>query len=582
MTSTWVISVILSISILIGLIFWLFRRIQEFTRTQRKMEALLEESKKSYRDVQEQYSHTKNKLEVIHRLNLGLADINDDKALVEAVLDQVSELVKAGGSSFIPFDEWGDPLPAISRGRIPEPALKAWSEHLLSNGVRQQCKNCQVLEASNAGECPLAKSPFPNIINIQCIPIHRNGRVMGMLNLYTQTSSHFDAGTREFLEDVANELAVVLESIRLRRQELTTFRQLQMNRSLAMNPEVILVSFLEQVNIILKVDFSLLIVQSSAENTPRFYVRSGLDPQSHSPAIDLEIRNAIDEGQLICKEQFEDPVLFASGKGTLVATPLELANRPIFGALIVGRNDHLEVDTEVINSIAYQAALLVDVNLHLAELEYTSVVKERSRLAREIHDGLAQTLAFLKLQTGQMQNFLNRGELQRLTQALQTNYIALSDAYLDIRQSIDNLRLTPSDGLQNWLGQIANDFRKTTGLNVNLEIKISPSVRDHLSAEIQAQLIRIVQEALSNVRKHAHGSMVRISMREWDGDLILELQDDGQGFSPEDIPGLSQYGLRGMRERAELIGADFQIISQPNQGTTVKIRLPYPLEESMA
>jgi GAF domain-containing protein len=230
MTISWVTSVILSVSILIGLVIWLFRRTQELSRKQDKMEALLEDSERSHRGVQELFSRAKNKLAVIHRLNLGLADFNDDRALVESVLDQVSELVNAGGSSFIPFDEWGDPLPAISRGRIPDPALQAWSEHLLSDDVRQKCENCQILAASNSGDCPLTSSPFPNINDVQCIPIHRNGRVMGMLNLYTQTSSHFDADMREFLEDVANELAVVLESIRLRRQELTTFRQLQMNR----------------------------------------------------------------------------------------------------------------------------------------------------------------------------------------------------------------------------------------------------------------------------------------------------------------------------------------------------------------
>jgi signal transduction histidine kinase len=63
-------------------------------------------------------------------------------------------------------------------------------------------------------------------------------------------------------------------------------------------------------------------------------------------------------------------------------------------------------------------------------------------------------------------------------------------------------------------------------------------------------------------------------------DLIIEVQDDGQGFSPEDVPHISQYGLRGMRERAEMIGADFQIASSPEQGTTVRLRLPYHLEET--
>jgi two-component system, NarL family, nitrate/nitrite sensor histidine kinase NarX len=91
---------------------------------------------------------------------------------------------------------------------------------------------------------------------------------------------------------------------------------------------------------------------------------------------------------------------------------------------------------------------------------------------------------------------------------------------------------------------------------------------------VYAQLIRIVQEALSNVRKHARAQRVWISLRHWNRDLILEIGDDGEGFTPEDVPELTRYGLRGMRERAEFIGADFQIISQPRQGTLVRLRLP--------
>ena len=98
--------------------------------------------------------------------------------------------------------------------------------------------------------------------------------------------------------------------------------------------------------------------------------------------------------------------------------------------------------------------------------------------------------------------------------------------------------------------------------------------------EISAQLIRIIQEALNNVRKHAHASRVIINLRKWDGDMLAEVIDDGQGFDPEDIPDIAQYGLRGMRERAELIGADFQIISQPRRGTTVRLSLPINIEET--
>lgn len=89
----------------------------------------------------------------------------------------------------------------------------------------------------------------------------------------------------------------------------------------------------------------------------------------------------------------------------------------------------------------------------------------------------------------------------------------------------------------------------------------------------------MVQETFSNIRKHAQAQRVSVFLREWRGDLVLEISDDGTGFESEDVPELSRHGLRGMRERAELIGAEFQIISQRGKGTTVRLTLPVGIEE---
>jgi signal transduction histidine kinase len=84
---------------------------------------------------------------------------------------------------------------------------------------------------------------------------------------------------------------------------------------------------------------------------------------------------------------------------------------------------------------------------------------------------------------------------------------------------------------------------------------------------------------LNNVRKHAHATQTWVSCIANGGDLILEVRDDGVGFTPEEVHTTSRYGLRGMRERAELIGAEFQVISCPEEGTTVRVRLPMMIED---
>ena len=212
-------------------------------------------------------------------------------------------------------------------------------------------------------------------------------------------------------------------------------------------------------------------------------------------------------------------------------------------------------------------------------------MEERSRLAREIHDGIAQTLGFLKLQIAQLQGLVERNEIERVRSIARACYDALADAYYDVREAIDMLRANPlqrgGDRLSDWLRQMALEFEDFTNSSLSIEVS-EVEIQQDLPPEIHAQLIRIVQEALSNIRKHARANRVWVSCQEIGGDLVLEVRDDGQGFTAEDIPGPSQHGLRGMRERAELLGADFQIISRPDEGTTVRVRLPleasYPME----
>jgi signal transduction histidine kinase len=207
----------------------------------------------------------------------------------------------------------------------------------------------------------------------------------------------------------------------------------------------------------------------------------------------------------------------------------------------------------------------------LEQLEYKAILDERTRLAREIHDGLAQTLAFLKLEAARMQAYISIGDVDSLSRTLQACYQTLSDAYLDARQAIDNLRRVPDEILSDWLVLTAAEFTTLTGIeidvsNIHLQHVFSPTVK--------AQLFRIVQEALTNVRKHAQACGVTLSAFERDEAVIIEVRDNGRGFAPEETQPASQYGLRSMRERAESIGADFQIISTPGAGTRVRLRIP--------
>src|SRR5207237_5352507 len=128
---------------------------------------------------------------------------------------------------------------------------------------------------------------------------------------------------------------------------------------------------------------------------------------------------------------------------------------------------------------------------------------------------------------------------------------------------------------QGWIRDVADDFEQSADLKVDLskfELKLV------YSPTVQAQLIRIIQEALNNVRKHAKAHLVEI-IGQRDGDQVLiQIRDDVMGFSPELVDVSLRYGLRRMQERAEMIGADFQIISQPGRATNASLRLIAPVK----
>lgn len=522
------------------------------------------------------------RLAAVLRLSQKIIEANEEREVVDLVLHLSVELLGASAASFVPLDERGQPMTAVSFGDLPAPALNAWVEYLASPSIRHRCGACQhygefidvcpLLAGPSAGalEAGLAGNTAP--IEMFCLPLRWGEREFGVLNLYLPAGRRLDATAQAFLRAILDETALALEGVRLRRREMAAMRQLQAVRrrtDLAGVLEVFLGNVCES----LQADFAFLVLHDAPDEHKPLTLATGRTPEKERPFVDGILQEVIASG---------NPVRMGNGSGqpaphqrggAILAVPLESADRRVMGAILAGKSSAFtQRQLALLQTVAGQVVLVVQNTQEMAELEYKSIMSERNRLAREIHDGLAQTLGFLKLQTAQMQNYLGKGELERLAESLRGANKILAEAYLDARQAIEGLRLTSADeGLPSWLEQTMIEFQENSGLPVNLE---GVQITAELAPEVQAQLIRIVQEALSNIRKHAQAGQVWVSCRMDEGDLIMEVRDDGRGFSPEDVPGPSRYGLQGMRERAELIGADFQVISRHNEGTTVLVRLP--------
>ena len=205
-----------------------------------------------------------------------------------------------------------------------------------------------------------------------------------------------------------------------------------------------------------------------------------------------------------------------------------------------------------------------------------AILEERDRIAREMHDSLGQTLSYLGLRLIGLEQLLAQGQTERARAALQEMEQAVQGAVADVRESILSLKTTlrPDRGLVATLKEYLGSFGEQTGLQTELRVEDSQELSlPHLA---QAQVLRIVQEALTNVRKHAQAHRVTLSLRHQDQGLEIAVEDDGRGFDLEAVlrDRGPRFGLQTMRERAEEIGGTFQVDTTPGQGTRVLIRFP--------
>jgi signal transduction histidine kinase len=208
-----------------------------------------------------------------------------------------------------------------------------------------------------------------------------------------------------------------------------------------------------------------------------------------------------------------------------------------------------------------------------------TVMEERARLSREIHDGIAQTLGALQLKASQLEDSLcsqRIGESQgHLTQLQEM----ISRAYRDLREAMLGLRavVEPGTDLVTGLREYVTHYEVQCGVGVRVEA--SEDEQATLDGETQAQAMRIVQEALSNVHRHAGTNRARVCIERVEDHLRICVVDEGRGFDLGLVEGCNDglhLGLCTMRERAESVGGDLIVESEPGQGTKVVLQLPLP------
>ena len=210
---------------------------------------------------------------------------------------------------------------------------------------------------------------------------------------------------------------------------------------------------------------------------------------------------------------------------------------------------------------------------YAARVEELTLAAERQRMARELHDTLAQGVAGLVLQLEAVDSHLAAGRAERAQGIVQQAMARARATLAEARQAIGDLRAVPSAAnLVDALHHEVTRFTDATGIPCTLDLALT-----NLLPEATAEhLVRIVAEGLTNIARHAQAARAWVDVTESDGGVTLEVGDDGVGFDPAaafDQP--SHYGLLGMRERARLAGGTLAVESAPDAGTRVKIMLGF-------
>ncbi|MEM8960281.1 MAG: GAF domain-containing sensor histidine kinase [Acidobacteriota bacterium] len=233
-------------------------------------------------------------------------------------------------------------------------------------------------------------------------------------------------------------------------------------------------------------------------------------------------------------------------------------------------------DELMLEQFATQAAIAIDnAELHL-RVRSLAMAEERLRLAHEMHDGQAQVLAYVNTKAQAVREFLRRGKDDEAQAQLEQLAAAARQVYDDVREGILGLR-TASDAQGDLAAAVRSYLEQWRDQCDDIEVDTRIDDVAPLRPDVELQWLRIFQESLSNVRKHARANKVEVALGVDADRLVAKVCDDGVGFDPDALSARGarpRFGLATMRERAGTIGADLEIDSQPGDGTQVTISLP--------
>lgn len=538
-----------------------------------------EQAEAELRHAYAELERTHRQLQTIYQVGRRVANAGDVQELLDIAGRVPVEILGARGTTVVTFDQERGRADLEMTWGLSDAAVRALRRQVQAGFPADRCATCRPLTAQISQDCPLltplqAAGCAEGIDRVVCLPLGRGRERVGVVAAYMDASSPALDDRVNLVNILATEITAALEGVRLRARQMATLyavdRVTQEYHDLDALLERVLVTTVAGWG----AQAGAILLAEGAEEAWSIHAHQGMGNDLGSAGFGLALRlieEARAAGQpLIVRERPGDDGLAS------VTVVLLQAEGETLGALFLGAAQpatFTSAQADLLTAIAHQIALAVRNAQLYSRLRQMAVLEERYRLSREMHDGLAQTLGYLGMQAERLERLLVEGREELLRQELAEVRQVIAEAYLDVREAIEGLRLGFEEpwGLVEALKTQLETFARRTGLSVEYAGVEDPG---EFPPAVTLHLLRIAQEALTNVRRHARAHHVRVQLTREDGYLELTVADDGRGFEPALPKGLHRVGLASMRERARSLGGQFTLATSPGQGTRVTVRMP--------
>lgn len=521
------------------------------------------------------------KLLALHDLGHHLTEADHEEIILELATQGAVRLTGARAASVVTFDNEQDRLKLDVTWNLSDRYLQALRTRIEAGIPATRCRECTTLRTQVSSDCPLFVGLqdyawAEGIASLICRPMKHEQERIGVLSAYFAAPEGPPEDYVRLLNILSDVTATALGSFRRRTRQVGTLRALDHAIQSAQALNDLAAQLLQTAIAGWDAQAGGLFLYDETMQMWTCHAQHNLGDELTDARLQFALRLA-QQAQTGGQPASDVSHEMDHEWRTAIAVPL-MTEGHAWGALFLAakpRRILSENQMALLRTLAYQMALAIRNAQLYAQTTQMAVLQERYRLAREIHDGLSQTLGFLGLQTERVEELIARRRYDAAAQELSQVRHSIRAAYLDAREAIDGLRLSISEPshLAVRLAEYVDEFARQSGIGAHFsaepkEITVAP--------ETGLQLLRIAQEALTNVRKHAQASSVQVRLHQRPTELELTITDDGRGLPEATQLGRAyhSHGLASMRERAQGLGGTFTVATGPGQGTRITVTVP--------